>query len=262
MIRHLLNPPNWFTAASVFCSTWAVMLLLHDGVDSGPRTLALASVLVVFGGVFDMLDGKVARLLRRFSDFGVQLDSIADMLGFGLAPALIIWTWKLHELGTVGAVVAFAFVIGAAFRLARFNVQTYEGSHHVGFTQGLSTTMAGGSLVTLSWVANGWLEGRFSPAPGAVAALTLLLGGLMISSVPFRDFKDARSSRRARNLLAASLTACITAAITMDMSMFFGVGGVLYICIGLVEAPVVVWKARRQRAWGAEAEEELESRHA
>ena len=97
MIKHFLNPPNWFTAASIFCSVYAVSLVV--GGDTPARTMAQACILVIFAGLFDLLDGRVARLTKSFSDFGVQLDSLADLISFGLAPALIAYTWSLHELG-------------------------------------------------------------------------------------------------------------------------------------------------------------------
>ncbi|MEZ4237066.1 MAG: CDP-alcohol phosphatidyltransferase family protein [Myxococcota bacterium] len=125
MIRHFLNPPNWFTSASIFCSVYAMALVLATPqVD--PATLSRACVLVIFGGIFDLLDGRVARMTNRFTEFGVQLDSIADVLGFGLAPALIAWVWALKDLGPVGVGVTFWYVLCAAFRLARFNVAAQE----------------------------------------------------------------------------------------------------------------------------------------
>ena len=101
MIRHFLNPPNWFTAASLFCSTYARALILSAAPAPDADVMARACVLVIFGGVFDMMDGRVARVMNRYSEFGVQLDSIADVVGFGLAPALLAYVWKLQELGAV-----------------------------------------------------------------------------------------------------------------------------------------------------------------
>lgn len=249
MIRHFLNPPNWFTAASIFCSTYALTLLLSHA-DPSPEVLRRACVLIVFGGVFDLLDGRVARMTNRPSEFGVQLDSIADMFGFGVAPAMIAWVWSLHELGAVGVAFTFWYVLCAAFRLARFNVDTVENSWPFeGHTQGLTSTMSGGALVIMVWVCNGYLAGIVSPSPMAVGVFTSILGFLMISSVPFRHFKDLRRNPNARRLFAVALGACLTSALVLDPSMWWGTGAAMYLTLGLVDGLIVaVWHRRLARA--------------
>lgn len=248
MIKHFLNPPNWFTSASIFCSVYALALVLaHPGDTS---TISRACVLVIFGGIFDLLDGRVARMTNRFTEFGVQLDSIADVLGFGLAPALIAWTWALHDLGALGVAVTFWYVLCAAFRLARFNVVANDKSWPLdGHTQGLTTTMSGGSLVTFVWVANGYLADSVHVTAPVLAALVGGLGCLMISSIPFRNFKDMRKNRKARRILALSLAACLTGAVVLDPSMWWGVGAALYLSVGLVDGVVTaIWHRRLSQA--------------
>ena len=238
MIRHFLNPPNWFTSASIFCSVYALTLILTASVIT-PEILVKASVLVVFGGVFDLLDGRVARITKRFSEFGVQLDSIADIIGFGLAPALIAWSWKLHELGSFGVGVTFWFVLCAAFRLARFNVDAVHQRWKLeGHTQGLTSTMAGGSLVSIVWVSNGYLAPYIDPSPALVAGFSLTLGTLMVSSIPFRNFKDLRRNTYARRLFAVCLSTCLAAAFVLDFSMYWGLGACLYLTYGLADGLV------------------------
>ena len=254
MLAQFLNPPNWFTGASLFCSTYAMSLLIGQPEPS-TATLVRACVLVVFGGVFDLLDGRVARLTRRQSEFGVQLDSIADIVGFGVAPAMIAWTWKLHELGAVGVAVAFWYLLCAAFRLARFNVAAAipkEGPGawpFPGHSQGLTSTMSGGALVTTVWVANGFLaEGLVDPArvsPAVFAVFVAALGYLMISSIPFRTFRDMRQSAYAKRLFAVTMSACLTSAIVLDVSMLFGMGTILYLSLGLVDGIGTAWLHRR-----------------
>jgi CDP-diacylglycerol--serine O-phosphatidyltransferase len=246
VIKNFLNPPNWFTAASIFCTVSALTLLLANP-EPTPAHFVRACVLVVFGGIFDMLDGRVARLTRRSSAFGVQLDSMADLLGFGLAPAMIAWTWKLHELGKVGVAITFWYVLCAAFRLARFNVDAAEGStwSFAGHAKGLTSTMSGGILVTLVWVSEGYLAGRLDVPPRVFAGFVALLGYLMISTIPFRTFKDLRSNPRALRLLAVSLAVCLTSALVLDLSMLWGVGAALYLVVGLADGLFVAWYHRR-----------------
>ncbi|MBX2798463.1 MAG: CDP-diacylglycerol--serine O-phosphatidyltransferase [Myxococcales bacterium] len=248
MIGHFLNPPNWFTAASLFCSVYALALVL-GAPEITSDVLSQACVLVIFGGIFDLLDGRVARLTNRFSDFGVQLDSIADIVGFGVAPALVAWAWVLKDLGLIGVIATFWFVLCAAFRLARFNVDATDRAWPLsGHGQGLTTTMAGGSLVTLVWVANGYGAAWVIPA-WTVAALMMGLGWLMVSSVPFRNFKDLRNNPRARTLLALGLAACLLGGVVLDPSMWWGVGGALYLTLGLVDGIVTaIWHRRLSKA--------------
>lgn len=233
MLRHFLNPPNWFTAASIFCSTYAVSLLLVN--EHTPALLARACVLVVFAGIFDNLDGRVARLTKRQSDFGVQLDSIADILGFGLAPAVIAYAWKLHTLGWIGVAFTVWYVLCAGFRLARFNA--YQSAWPLpGHSQGLTSTMSGGILVTLIWLSNSYLADIVHPSASAVGWLAALLGYLMVSSVPFRNFKDVKNSVVARRYLAISTAACVGGALFFQqVSMIFGIGGLLYLTVGLLD---------------------------
>ncbi len=235
MLAQFMSPPNWFTSASLFCSSYALTLLMSSPSPE-PRTLVRACVLVVFGGIFDLLDGRVARLTKRQSEFGVQLDSIADIVGFGVAPAMIAWTWKLHELGPLGTGIAFWYLLCAAFRLARFNVEASQSSWpHAGHSRGLTSTLSGGSLVTAVWVANGWLESAYTISPWVFAGFVASLGYLMISSIPFRTFRDAKQSPYARRLLAVAMATCLTSAVVLDVSMLFGVGTVLYLLGGLVD---------------------------
>ncbi|MCO4743727.1 MAG: CDP-diacylglycerol--serine O-phosphatidyltransferase [Proteobacteria bacterium] len=243
MIRHFLNPPNWFTSASIFCSVYAMTLLI--GVEADSETLRHACVLVVFGGIFDMLDGRVARRLNRYSEFGVQLDSIADIISFGVAPGLLVWSWLLHELGGIGAFMAFWYVLCAAFRLARFNVNTQNNDwEFAGHSQGLTSTMGGGSLVTFVWLANGYLEDVLVPTAWQLGVLTLAIGFLMVSSIPYRNFKDYAVNRKARRFFALALAACLGGALfAKQFAGLFGVGAFLYMTVGTFDGVfVAVWR--------------------
>lgn len=220
------------------CSTLAISSLV--GAPADAATLARAAVLIIFGGIFDMLDGRVARLTGRHSEFGVQLDSLADFVGFGVSPALLAWAWCLKDLGPVGLAVAFWYVVCTAFRLARFNVATAGPVWPFrGHSQGLTSTMGGGAFVTFCWVANGWAADWLRPSPAAVAVFLAALGLLMVSSIPFRTFRDLRGNRTARRILAPCMAACLVGAFAFDVSLFWGIGAVLYLGVGLVDGLVV-----------------------
>lgn len=244
MIKHFLNPPNWFTSASIFCSTYAMALIIA-APELTPEVMSRACVLVIFGGIFDLLDGRVARMTGRYSQFGVQLDSIADIIGFGVAPAMIAWAWSLKELGALGVAITFWYVLATSFRLARFNVAAEEQSWPLkGHSQGLTSTMAGGCLVTFVWVSNGYLNEVLHPPAWAIGIVVGFLGLMMVSSIPFRNFKNLRASRVARRLLAVSLSACLAAAVLFDPSMWWGVGAALYLGLGLLDGLVTAGHQR------------------
>ncbi|HLT35730.1 MAG TPA: CDP-diacylglycerol--serine O-phosphatidyltransferase, partial [Enhygromyxa sp.] len=117
--------PNLFTLASVFCGLYSIVLTARLGEDGGAsdeQLLYKASLAIVFGLLFDGADGRIARLTKTQSDLGMQLDSLADVITFGVAPAMLVYRWGLLELGRFGLVVAFVFTACGALRLARFNV--------------------------------------------------------------------------------------------------------------------------------------------
>jgi len=220
------------------------LLLAPGDVDS--QRLMQACILVLFGGVFDLMDGRVARMTNRFSEFGVQLDSLADLVSFGVAPAMLAYSWKLHELGAVGALIAFWYVLCAAFRLARFNVNAAHNSWKLaGHTQGLTSTMSGACLVILVWTGNGYLKEFFAFPAVFVGFLVAWNGLMMISSVPFRSFKDIRRNRRARAWFAFAFASCLAGAVVLDPSMWFGIGAAMYIVLGLVDGLFTALHYRR-----------------
>src|SRR5947207_13416458 len=110
--------PNLITLSSIFCGFDAIRLAARGSDDDIYR----AAVLLIFAMIFDMLDGRVARMTKTQSAFGVQIDSLADIVSFGVAPSMLVYHWTLHRLGLTGLIVSFAFTACGAIRLARFNV--------------------------------------------------------------------------------------------------------------------------------------------
>ena len=106
--------PNLFTTAALFAGFYAIVQAMNQRFDAAAIAIYIAMVL-------DGLDGRVARLTRTQSAFGAEYDSLADMVSFGAAPALVIYEWSLRGMGKLGWIAAFVYVAGAALRLARFN---------------------------------------------------------------------------------------------------------------------------------------------
>ena len=116
--------PNLFTTGNLFCGFWAIISVFQE-------KYFYAAIAILLAAVFDVLDGKVARLSGATSKFGVQYDSLADLVSFGVAPALLAFSWALRPYGRFGWLAAFLFVVCGALRLARFNVQTASGRRNI-----------------------------------------------------------------------------------------------------------------------------------
>ena len=171
--------PNLFTTAALFAGFSAIIQATKDNFE-------LAAILILIAMVLDGLDGRVARMTNTTSEFGVQYDSLSDMVSFGLAPALVLFEWSLHSMGRVGWLVAFVYTVAAALRLARFNTHAAD---EKSFFQGLPSPSAAGILASFVWVVNEYgMQGTDFELVALL--LTLVAGILMVSNVPFRSFKD------------------------------------------------------------------------
>ncbi len=232
MIRHFLNPPNWFTSAGIFCGMYSIVL--STGVQGEPNFYQ-AAMMVLFASVFDMLDGRVARITGRGTDFGIQLDSLADVVSFGIAPAILLYSWGIHSLGVWGLVGAFAFVLCGAFRLARFNCDADGGKDS--YSEGLTITMAGGTVAAavMAHAASGRIGVEH---PWNVWALSLLLSLLMVSSIPYRTPKTFRVSRDTMIVSAMFWAMILLVAVQYRVSTAFVLLLGSYVVSGPIEAMV------------------------
>lgn len=173
--------PNLFTTASLFTGFLAMLLATRGNIEG-------ASIAILFSAFMDGLDGKVARLTNSASEFGIQYDSLADLVAFGAAPAFTAWIWHLHQYGRLGIGVAFLLVACAALRLARFNVSTTVTSKR--FFIGLPSPAAGCTVplfILFSPYLPSWLEARI-PFIGLV--LTFAVALLMVSRIRYFSFKE------------------------------------------------------------------------
>ncbi|MCS6799278.1 MAG: CDP-diacylglycerol--serine O-phosphatidyltransferase [Myxococcota bacterium] len=227
--------PNLFTLSSVFCGLFA---LLTCTTDPDADAFHRAALLVVFAMFFDAIDGRVARLTRTQSAFGVQMDSLADIVSFGVAPAVLVYRWSLEPLGWVGVLGCFAFVACGAIRLARFNVLSMGESgapRKPGkYILGLPIPGAAGILVSLV-VANHAVAGSLPALRWVVLAVVLVLSFFMVSTIRFRSFKDVKLSPRTVAMVLVALGSAV--AISLRFHPSFALVWLLacYVTIGLVE---------------------------
>jgi CDP-diacylglycerol--serine O-phosphatidyltransferase len=234
--------PNLVTLSSVFCGFDAIRLAAEaNGPNGGGDDDFLrAAILICFSMVFDMLDGRVARMTKTQSAFGLQIDSLADVIAFGVAPATLVYEWTLRRFDTIGLVGAFLYVACAAVRLARFNVLSTgdDGRPHKPskYFLGLPTPPAAGILVSIV-VANHALSGLIGRAEYAwiILAITIGMSALMVSNVQFRTFKDLRPNLRGFLFIAFAIGS--SAVVLTEMKPAFVLVWLLglYVLMGIFE---------------------------
>ncbi len=173
--------PNSFTTASLFFGLYAIIQSSNGFFES-------AAVAIFCSMVLDGMDGRIARYTNTQSEFGVQYDSLADMVAFGVAPALVLYDWVLKDLGKMGWLAIFVYSAGAALRLARFNVKT--GSVDKKWFQGLPSPAAAALIAALVWlVVDNHLSIKDGILPWVAWGVAVYAGISMVSSVPFYSFK-------------------------------------------------------------------------
>jgi CDP-diacylglycerol--serine O-phosphatidyltransferase len=195
---------------------------------------------ILFANISDALDGWVARITNTTSKFGVQLDSLSDLLAFGVAPAILVFSWGLHELGRGGWAAPLLLVLCAALRLARFNVQSdsAESRCFTGMpTPSSATILTSGILVCL--------EDKIS-FPGLryfFLGLTILLGLLMVSTVRYHSLKEVTAIKK-KPFWVLVVVVLIVFLIQLSPHRTIFIASFLYLVSGLIEA---VFRVRRKR---------------
>lgn len=177
--------PNLLTTGNLFFGFYAI---IHSIKGDYMR----AAYAIVAAAIFDLLDGRVARMTHSESEFGEQYDSLCDLISFGMAPALLLYQWSLSSFGRIGWLAAFFYVACGALRLARFNVS--QGVVGKAYFQGLPSPMAAGIVASsvLAFADLGWEADRSKLLLG----ITFLLGFVMVTSFRYRSFKDLDLKQR------------------------------------------------------------------
>lgn len=232
--------PNLLTTAALFAGFYAIVAAIVG------RFIPAAEAIFV-AGILDGLDGRIARLTNTQSEFGVEYDSMSDMVSFGVAPAVLVYAWSLSSMGELGNVwgklgwlAAFLYAACAALRLARFNAQS--GVADKEYFQGLASPAAAGLLASLVWVAEdlgiGGVELRT-----VTLLVTLLAAGLMVSKLRYFSFKSLAGRDRVP-FIATLLLVLIFVLLAIDTpKVLFGIA-VVY----LLSGPVLTLYGRyRQR---------------
>ncbi|MFT4824666.1 MAG: CDP-diacylglycerol--serine O-phosphatidyltransferase [Halioglobus sp.] len=219
--------PNLFTTCGLFAGFYAIVAAFRGDFESAPIAVFVAMV-------FDGLDGRIARLTNTASKFGEEYDSLADMVSFGVAPALVMFSWGLGDLGKLGWSAAFIYVACGALRLARFNTQIDTADKN--FFTGLASPAAAGVLVSTVWVCHdlGWDTASLSYETSVLmAALTAITGFLMMANVPYYSFKGIDLRRRVP-FVVIFLVVLVFGLVTVDPPRILLAAAVIYALSGPV----------------------------
>lgn len=213
--------PNLFTTAGLFAGFYAIVAAMKGLFDT-------AAIAIFVAMIMDTLDGRVARLTNTQSAFGAEYDSLSDMVAFGIAPALVIYSWSLITAGKLGWLAAFIFAAAGALRLARFNTQI--GTADKRYFQGLPIPAAAGIIASMVWLGSEYeLSGSsFALLTGPITVLTAIL---MVSNIRYHSFKQIDLKGRVP-FVAILVIVLIFVGISLDppkilflITFFYGLSG-------------------------------------
>ncbi|WP_338727029.1 CDP-diacylglycerol--serine O-phosphatidyltransferase [Shewanella baltica] len=223
--------PNLFTTAGLFSGFYAVIASMNANFEA-------AAIAIFIAMICDGLDGRVARLTNTQSDFGAEYDSMADMVSFGMAPALLAYNWALADLGKIGWLAAFIYCAGAALRLARFNTQV--GVADKRYFQGLASPAAAAVIAGSIWLGNQYsLDGR--NISWIAALVTAATGLLMVSNFRYHSFKEI-DWRGKVNFIVILLVVGVFVVVSVQPALILCVGFYLY----AISGPIITIRTVRK----------------
>lgn len=232
-IRHrgIYLLPNLFTTGAMFAGFYAITSAINGRFEAAAVAMFVAMIL-------DGLDGRVARLTNTQSEFGVQYDSLSDMVSFGAAPALVMYLWAFDSLGKLGLFAAFVHMAGGALRLARFNTQVEVADKR--YFQGLPSPAAAAILAGGLWIS---LEYGYDveSIKYLVLVTTIMTGLLMVSNFRYSSFKEIDPKRKVPFVVAIAIMLAIGFVMAQPQTMLF------LLAVGYaISGPVVTLVLRRK----------------
>ena len=206
--------PSLFTAGNLMCGFFSIIATFQGDYVN-------AALLILLANVFDGVDGYVARLTRTTSQFGVEFDSLADVVAFGVAPAILVYFWALVPWGNWGWLAASTYVVCGALRLSRFNVQAQGGAKN--YFVGLPIPAAA-QMITSSVILYNFLDGAGAPSRHLTFLLVIYgLAVLMVSNIPYFSLKNNDMRKRHPDWMLVSGLILITLIIAQRQIMFFSI---------------------------------------
>lgn len=237
--------PNIFTSLNLFCGFYAIIAAIE-------KNFFAAATAIIIGVMFDMLDGKIARATNTSSKFGIEYDSLADLISFGLAPGVMMYLWALKPLGRLGWLAAFLYLACGTLRLARFNTQV--GSVSSDYFVGLPIpASAGMNAATILFFHRFNIIGHNNPV--LILIMLYFLSFLMVSTMKYNSFKKPELFRRMNfNVLVAAILILIFIAAQPSIALFLF--GVVYIGSGLTSTVRFHTKRRHKKSAAHKSDEQ------
>lgn len=234
MKRGIYILPNLITSASLFGGFYSIIAALDGAYDK-------AAIAILISAVLDGLDGRIARLTGSTSKFGVEYDSLADLIAFGLAPGILIFTWALRPFGRYGWLAAFLYVVCGALRLARFNIQiaTIENKSFNGLPIPAAASLVASTVIIFFHMGYSGITKHVT-----VLILVYLLAFLMVSNIKYYSFKELNLTNRMPFMLLVGLILLLTAVAAEPQIMLFALT-----CGYVLSGPVtaVLFRKKPQR---------------
>lgn len=224
--------PNLFTTGALFSGFYAITSAINGHFEAAAIAMFVAMIL-------DGMDGRVARLTNTQSEFGVEYDSLSDMVSFGVAPALVMYLWAFTSLGKLGLFAAFVHTAGGALRLARFNTQVASDDKR--YFQGLPSPAAAAILAGFIWIC---LEYDYNVEALRYVALvlTIMTGLLMVSNFRYYSFKDIDFRGKVSFLVTIAVMLGIAFIMAQPQTMLF------ILALGYaISGPLLTLVLRRQK---------------
>lgn len=228
--------PNLLTTASLFAAFYSIVASLKGQYDS-------AAIAIFIGMITDGLDGRIARLTNTQTDFGAEYDSLSDMVTFGVAPALLLYSWNLNHLGKVGWLLSFMYTAAVALRLARFNTQLETADKR--YFQGLACPAAAAVVSSFAWLCsqNEWSHFMVIVVSACLVAMVAVL---MVSNVRYNSFKQLDFKGKVP-FLYILLIVIFFVAIAADPEWVIFIGSALYASSGPFQTLAAIQKMRKKR---------------
>ena len=223
--------PNLFTTGNLFCGVFAIRAVFN-------KQFVSAATAILFASIFDSLDGKLARMTKTTSRFGMEYDSLSDVVSFGVAPGFLFYTFGLTGFGRLGWIALFLYIACGAMRLARFNV--YNAVSESDRFVGLPIPAAAALMATLVILDDYMLHVGKEVRPIVILSITYTLAFLMVSNIPYRSFKNLRlRDQKPFSVLVGTVLVMLVLFVAPQV-MFFGIT-LLYVLSGIIEKPAVTF---------------------
>lgn len=231
--------PSLMTLAALGFGFFSIIYTLRS-LLFGREEFQWAVFSIIIASFLDSLDGRLARYWKVETEFGLQLDSLSDVVSFGVAPAILVYGVSLIHLDRLGWAATFLFLACAAIRLARFNVMVEKG-HSRKYFKGLPSPAAAGGMAVSLLVLSDYLSGVFLDYP--ILVITICLGLLMVSNVRFRSFKDLHLKEHRLQVFLVGMLGLLFVFSFKERALF--ILFLIYLIGGIIEE-IVLWKRRRR----------------